>query len=99
MMIMFLAERHIQSRLEDLNAVFSDALAGPFNLSCYEPIVNFIAIMWIIVAIVFSTFPTVKTVTSNSTNLCIVFIMAWMFSSAVSYYLGKKGRLTGPILR
>jgi hypothetical protein len=56
------------SHLEDLNAMFSDGLVGPFNLSYYEPIVNFIAIMWIIVAIVFSTFPTVKTVTSNSTN-------------------------------
>jgi hypothetical protein len=54
--------------LADLNVMFSDALVGPFNLSRYEPIVNFVASMWITVAMVFSTFPTVKPVTSNNTN-------------------------------
>ncbi|KAJ5887036.1 uncharacterized protein N7473_009710 [Penicillium subrubescens] len=73
---------------------------GMFNLgSRWGPVVNLIALLWLILAMVFSTFPTVQPVTPDNMNYCVVVTMGWMFIGGVYYYVfGGKKRFTGPVV-
>lgn len=73
---------------------------GAFNLGPrWGPAVNVAAMMWLILAMVFSTFPTVMPVTPGNMNYCVVVTMAWVVLGAVYYYLFRgKGRFTGPVV-
>lgn len=73
---------------------------GMFNLgSRWGPVINVIALLWLILAMVFSTFPTVEPVTPDNMNYCVVVTMGWMFIGGVYYYLlGGKRRFTGPVV-
>jgi amino acid transporter len=74
--------------------------SGSFNLGPrWGPIINIIAILWLILAMVFSTFPTIKPVTPDNMNYCIVVTMGWMFIGGLYYYLfGGKKRFSGPVV-
>ncbi|CAI7663125.1 unnamed protein product [Penicillium manginii] len=74
--------------------------SGPFNLGKgWGPVVNIAAILWLVLAMVFSTFPTVEPVTPVNMNYCVVVTMGWMVIGAVYYYLlGGKRDFTGPIV-
>lgn len=74
--------------------------ARTFNLGPrWGPVVNVIAMLWLILAMVFSTFPTVEPVTPNNMNYCIVVTMGWVFIGGLYYYLmGGKRRFTGPVV-
>jgi choline transport protein len=73
--------------------------SGTFNLgSRWGPIVNVVAILWLIVAMVFSTFPTLQPVTPDNMNYCVVVTMGWMIVGGIYYYLGGKTRFTGPVV-
>jgi choline transport protein len=73
---------------------------GMFNLgSRWGPVINVIALLWLILAMVFSTFPTVEPVTPDNMNYCVVVTMGWMLIGGVYYYLlGGKRRFTGPVV-
>lgn len=73
---------------------------GMFNLgSRWGAVVNGIALLWLILAMVFSTFPTVQPVTPDNMNYCVVVTMGWMFIGGVYYYVfGGKKRFTGPVV-
>jgi amino acid transporter len=74
--------------------------SGSFNLGPrWGPIVNIVAILWLIIAMTFSTFPTVQPVTPENMNYCIVVTMGWMLIGGLYYYLlGGKKRFTGPVV-
>lgn len=74
--------------------------SGMFNLGPrWGPVINVIAMMWLVLAMVFSTFPTVEPVTPNNMNYCVVVTMGWMFIGGMYYYLfGGKRRFTGPVV-
>ncbi|KAJ5211391.1 Amino acid/polyamine transporter I [Penicillium cf. griseofulvum] len=74
--------------------------SGSFNLGPrWGPIVNIVAILWLIIAMAFSTFPTVQPVTPENMNYCIVVTMGWMLIGGLYYYLlGGKKRFTGPVV-
>jgi amino acid transporter len=74
--------------------------SGPFNLGKgWGPVVNIAAVLWLVLAMVFSTFPTVEPVTPVNMNYCVVVTMGWMVIGAVYYYLlGGKRHFTGPIV-
>lgn len=74
--------------------------SGSFNLGPrWGPVVNIAAILWLIIAMVFSTFPTVQPVTPENMNYCIVVTMGWMLIGGLYYYLlGGKKRFTGPVV-
>lgn len=74
--------------------------SGSFNLGTrWGSIVNIVAIIWLIVAMVFSTFPTLKPVTPENMNYCIVVTMGWMVIGGLYYYFfGGKKRFTGPVV-
>ncbi|KAJ5119221.1 Amino acid/polyamine transporter I [Penicillium atrosanguineum] len=73
---------------------------GAFNLGPrWGPTVNLIAMMWLMLAMVFSTFPTVMPVTPENMNYCVVVTMGWVAIGAVYYYLfSGKRRFTGPVV-
>ncbi|KAJ5134999.1 uncharacterized protein N7515_004277 [Penicillium bovifimosum] len=73
---------------------------GTFSLgSRWGPIVNVVAILWLTVAMVFSTFPTLQPVTADNMNYCVVVTMGWMLVGGIYYYLlGGKSRFTGPVV-
>jgi amino acid transporter len=64
---------------------------GPFRLGFIGPIFNVIAMIWMIVAIVFSTFPTVMPVTEQNMNYSIVVMSGWLLFGGVYYvWFGRK---------
>lgn len=73
---------------------------GMFNLGPrWGPVVNIVALLWLLLAMVFSAFPTVEPVTPDNMNYCVVVTMGWMFIGAVYYYLlGDKSRFTEPVV-
>lgn len=73
---------------------------GSFNLGPrWGPVVNIVAIMWLFIAMVFSTFPTVQPVTPENMNYCIVVTMGWMMIGGAYYYIfGGKQRFSGPVI-
>jgi amino acid transporter len=71
--------------------------SGSFTLGRrWGPVVNVMAILWLVLAMVFSTFPTVEPVTPVNMNYCVVVTMGWMLIGGLYYYLGGKKRFTGP---
>ena len=63
----------------------------------WGPIINVIAMLWLIIAMVFSCFPTVEPVTPDNMNYCIVVAAGWTVVGAVYYLiLGGKKTFTGP---
>ena len=82
------------------SSVVRELGSGMFNLGPrWGPLINVIAMLWLVLAMVFSTFPTVEPVTSENMNYCIVVTMGWVFIGAVYYYVfGGKKRFTGPVV-
>ncbi|OQE38274.1 hypothetical protein PENCOP_c008G07654 [Penicillium coprophilum] len=74
--------------------------SGSFKLGPrLGPIVNIAAIIWLIIAMIFSTFPTVRPVTPENMNYCIVVTMGWMLIGGLYYYLlGGRKQFTGPVV-
>ena len=62
-------------------------------------VVNVMAMMWLVLAMVFSTFPTIEPVTADNMNYCVVVTMVWMVIGATYYYpfAGRK-RFAGPAI-
>ncbi|KAJ5588033.1 Amino acid/polyamine transporter I [Penicillium hordei] len=80
--------------------IFHGLGSGSFNLGPrWGPVVNIAAILWLLMGMVFSTFPTVEPVTPENMNYCIVVTMGWMIIGGVYYYLlGGKKQFTGPVV-
>lgn len=70
---------------------------GPFQLGKYMgPLINTVAIIWLIIAMIFGTFPTLRPVTPENMNYCIVVTVGWVLIGAVYYFLGGKAHFKGP---
>ncbi|OQD61213.1 hypothetical protein PENPOL_c018G10042 [Penicillium polonicum] len=80
--------------------IFRGLGSGSFNLGPrWGPVVNIAGILWLLIGMVFSTFPTVMPVTPENMNYCIVVTMGWMLIGGVYYYLlGGKKQFTGPVV-
>ncbi|KAL3425153.1 amino acid permease [Phlyctema vagabunda] len=72
---------------------------GPFKLgSILGPITNIAALCWLIVAMVFSTFPSLQPVTPQNMNYSIVVMGGWLAFGAVFYFTFGRRKYVGPIL-
>ncbi|CAI7659445.1 unnamed protein product [Penicillium glandicola] len=74
--------------------------SGLFNLEeRWGPLINIAATLWLIISMVFSTFPTVEPVTSVNMNYCIVVATGWMLIGGVYYYVLRGNmRFAGPVV-
>ncbi|GKU20454.1 unnamed protein product [Fusarium langsethiae] len=75
-----------RKRLQSVNAF------GAFKLGRVAgPILNVISLIWIIVVVVFSVFPSVMPVTAQNMNYSIVVMAAWVLAGWLYYVVwGKK---------
>lgn len=71
---------------------------GPFRLGAWGPLVNAAACAWLVVAMVFSTFPGAMPVTAGNMNYASVVLGGWVVGGAV-YYVGWARRwYEGPVV-
>lgn len=60
-------------------------------------VVNIVAVAWLVIAIVFCTFPSVKPVTAQNMNYSVVVMGGWLFFGAIFFFgFGRKG-YNGPV--
>lgn len=74
--------------------------SGMFSLGPrWGPVINAVAMAWLVLAMVFSTFPTFEPVVPNNMNYCVVVTMGWMVIGGVYYFVfGGKRRFAGPVV-
>ncbi|KAH8670667.1 amino acid permease [Ilyonectria robusta] len=79
--------------------VLSPSEYGPFKLgSALGPILNVISLVWIVVVIIFSTFPSAMPVTPQNMNYSVVVIAGWLFFGII-YYVGfAKKKFEVPVV-
>lgn len=72
---------------------------GPFKLgSALGPILNVVSLVWIVVVIIFSTFPSAMPVTPQNMNYSVVVIAGWLFFGII-YYVGfAKKKFEVPVV-
>lgn len=71
---------------------------GPFKLGeIFGLINNIVAIIWLVVAMVFSTFPNFEPVTPDNMNYSVVVISAWVLFGAIYFVFFGHKVYTGPI--
>lgn len=70
---------------------------GPFRLGKVGGlIVNSIAVAWLLVAIVFSTFPSYEPVTQQNMNYSLVVMVGWMVIGLAYYFVRGRKTYQGP---
>ncbi|KAJ8066091.1 hypothetical protein OCU04_005181 [Sclerotinia nivalis] len=71
---------------------------GPFKLGdTLGLVVNVVAVVWLLVAIVFCTFPGVQPVTAQNMNYSVVVMGGWLFFGTIFYFGFGRGVYNGPI--
>ncbi|CAH0021633.1 unnamed protein product [Clonostachys rhizophaga] len=58
---------------------------------------NIASIVWMVVAIIFSTFPILMPVTSTNMNYSIVVMAGWLFFGAVYYFIWGRKKFEAPM--
>ena len=72
---------------------------GPFKLGKVGGmVVNVVAILWLVFAIVFSTFPNFQPVTAQNMNYSTVVLAGWVGGGAVYYFLKGRKVYNGPVV-
>lgn len=71
---------------------------GPFKLGDkLGLVVNIVSVVWLVVAIVFCTFPSVQPVTAQNMNYSVVVMGGWLLFGAIFYFSVGKREYNGPI--
>jgi choline transport protein len=72
---------------------------GPFKMGpVLGPLINLVAISWLVVAMIFSTFPSVRPVTPQNMNYSIVVMGGWLIIGTTYFFLVAKKRYIVPII-
>lgn len=72
---------------------------GPFKLGKVGgTVVNIVAIIWLIFAMIFSTFPSFQPVTAQNMNYSTVVLAGWVVGGAVYYLLVARKVYQGPVV-
>jgi choline transport protein len=72
---------------------------GPFRLGRTGGVlVNCIAIVWLIFAMVFSTFPNFQPVTAQNMNYSTVVLAGWVGGGAIYYFIRARKVYSGPVM-
>lgn len=71
---------------------------GPFRLGPWMgKIINMIAIIWAVLAMVFSTFPNYEPVTPQNMNYSVAVMGGWLLFGAVYFFFCKRKIYIGPV--
>jgi choline transport protein len=62
------------------------------------PLLNVIAILWLLLAMIFSTFPSYEPVTSMNMNYSIVVMGGWLILGAIYFAIWGRKNYCGPVL-
>jgi choline transport protein len=72
---------------------------GPFSMGLVVgPVVNLVAVAWLIVAMIFSMFPSVEPVTPQNMNYAVVVMGGWLTLGTVYFFLFGRKKYVGPII-
>ncbi|CZT46701.1 related to HNM1-Choline permease [Rhynchosporium secalis] len=72
---------------------------GPFKLgNTLGPIINVVAILWLLLAMLFSMFPSVQPVTTANMNYASAVMGAWVLAGVAFFFIFGKGRYSGPLI-
>ncbi|KAL2068425.1 hypothetical protein VTL71DRAFT_16523 [Oculimacula yallundae] len=71
---------------------------GPFQLGKMGAAINVISIAWLMLIMVFSTFPNFQPVTAENMNYCIVVMGGWLFFGVIYYYIQGRKNYKGPVI-
>jgi amino acid transporter len=70
---------------------------GPFELGRIAgPVLNIVSLMWIIVVVVFSIFPSIMPVTPQNMNYSIVVMAAWLIVGGLYYAIRGRDKFQVP---
>ncbi|KKY16533.1 putative amino acid transporter [Diplodia seriata] len=69
-----------------------------FTLGAWGPWVNAASVAWLAVAMVFSTFPSVRPVTPQNMNYSVVVLGGWVAAGAVYYFGWARRWYEGPVV-
>lgn len=70
---------------------------GPFKLGQWGAVINIFAILWGVLAILFSMFPSYQPVNSTNMNYASVVMGAWVFIGAIYYFFYQRHTYNGPL--
>lgn len=72
---------------------------GPFYLgNLGGKIINWVAIGWLVLAMVFSTFPSYMPVTPQNMNYCILVMGGWLVFGVAFFFIVARKQYSGPIV-
>jgi len=72
---------------------------GPFRLGMMGGVLaNLFAIVWLIFAMIFSTFPNFQPVTAQNMNYSIVVLAGWVGGGGLYYFVRARRIYTGPVV-
>ena len=71
---------------------------GPFKMGKLGVITNMVAICWLVLAMVFSTFPSIQPVTAQNMNYSVVVMGGWLAFGAVFFALFGRQHYKGPLV-
>ncbi|KAE9368169.1 amino acid transporter-like protein [Stipitochalara longipes BDJ] len=69
---------------------------GPFSLGRAGLVINAVAVGWLVVAMVFSTFPSVEPATPQNMNYAIVVMGGWLAIGTVYFFGWGRKKYAGP---
>lgn len=81
-------------------SLLSTADYGPFRLGrVFGTICNVVSVIWLIISIVFSTFPSAMPVTAETMNYSSVVMAGWMVFGAAYYFARGRNNFRVPEVR
>lgn len=74
------------------------AVFGPFKLGRAGPAINVVAILWAVLAMIFSTFPNFYPVNAMNMNYSTVVLGGWVLVGAGFWFAYSKRKYDGPLI-
>lgn len=72
---------------------------GPFKLGrTGGMVINVLAMLWLVFAMIFSTFPNFQPVTAQNMNYSTVVLAGWVGGGALYYFFRARKVYTGPVM-
>lgn len=71
---------------------------GPFRLGRWGATINCVAIVWCLIAMLFSMFPNYQPVNAQNMNYSSVVLGGWIVGGALYYFLHQRNVYEGPLI-